>query len=199
MDCVEGMRLLQDNSIDLVFTDPPYLKKFLYCYDYLADECPRIMKRGSSLITIVGHYALEEVIHKFKDKLKYRWTLCMNQFDGKHARMAMGIEVMWKPMLWYVKEVYPQGRGFLRDGVRITGESGQRKQIHHWEQNLDWCLYYIEKLTKPNDLVLDPFVGSGTVAVAYRQLKRNFIGFDNGIDDKTGKYWADIANERVEL
>ncbi|MEK6879025.1 MAG: hypothetical protein AABY22_05425 [Nanoarchaeota archaeon] len=63
---------INDNSIDLIFTDPPYLKEYLYTYNYLADLCPRIMKRGASLMTIVGHFALEEVFSKFKGKLKYR-------------------------------------------------------------------------------------------------------------------------------
>jgi DNA modification methylase len=192
IDCLDGFKLLSDESIDLVFTDPPYLKKYLYCYDYLANECPRIMKYGASLLTIVGHYALEEVMYKFKGKLKYRWILCMNQFNGKHARMAMGIEVMWKPILWYVKGAYPMGRGFLRDGIEITGTAGQEKKLHIWEQDLSWALYYIEKLTKPGDLVLDPFMGSGTVAVACRMLNRNFIGFEINED------YCDIAERRIK-
>src|SRR5690606_7259333 len=120
-------------SIDLVFTDPPYSREFSYTYDYLANECPRLMKDGASLLTIVGHFALEEVMEKCRGKLKYRWLLCMNQFDGKHSRMAMGIEVVWKPILWYVKRAYPQGRGFLRDGVKISGVDGQNKKRHKWE------------------------------------------------------------------
>jgi hypothetical protein len=53
------------------------------------------MKYGASLMTIVGHYALETVMQYFSGRLKYRWMVCINQFEGKHARMAMGIEVMW--------------------------------------------------------------------------------------------------------
>lgn len=191
-DSLEIMKMIPDESIDLVFTDPPYLKKYLYTYKYLADECPRIMKKGASLVVITPHYGIEEIISYFRGKLKYRWMLCMNQFEGAHPRMAMGIEVMWKPMLWYVKNAYPSGRGFLRDGIKIENDSGQKKPSgHKWEQSLDWCMYYIEKLTKPNDVVLDPYVGSGTVAVACKSLGRNYIGIE--IDEH---YWR-IANERV--
>lgn len=192
MDFSDGVKLIDDQSIDLVFTDPPYPKKYQYCYDYLANECPRIMKRGASLLTIVGHYAIPDIIKIFNDKLKYRWTLCMNQFDGKHSRMAMGIEIMWKPILWYVKEAYPQGRGFLRDGIVISGSAGQKKKLHKWEQDIDWCMYYIEKLTKPGDIVLDPYMGSGTVAEACMKLDRKFIGFE--IDES----YYNIANQRIQ-
>ena len=37
---------------------------------------------------------------------------------------------------------------------------------------------YIKKYTKPNDIILDPFVGSGTTLLAARWLERKSIGFD---------------------
>lgn len=51
--------------------------------------------------------------------------------------------------------------------------------------------WFIKLFTKPNDVVLDPFMGSGTTAVAAIQLGRNFIGID--IQNKFIK----LANERV--
>lgn len=45
--------------------------------------------------------------------------------------------------------------------------------------------------TKENDLILDPFMGTGTTAVACKQLKRNFIGIE--ISQK----YCDIANQRL--
>ena len=170
---------IDDESIDLVFTDPPYPKMYFSTYEALANLCPRMMKRGASLMTIAAHFSLENIMDVFRGKLKYRWVMCMNQFEGTHPRMAMGIEVMWKPMLWYVKDAYPTGRGFLRDGIEIIGKDGQLKTHgHKWEQDISWAMYYIEKLTKPGDLVLDPFMGSGTVAEACIRLKRNWIGFE---------------------
>jgi DNA modification methylase len=118
----------------------------------------------------------------------------MNQFNGSHPRMAMGIEVMWKPMLWYVKDAYPQGRGFLRDGIEITGKNGQTKSSgHKWEQDITWAEYYIKKLTNEGDIVLDPYMGSGTVAEVCIKLKRRYIGFEINKE-----YW-DLSNERIDL
>ena len=190
-DCSLGIPKLPSQSIDLVFTDPPYPKKYSYCYDYLANECPRVMKYGASLLTVVGHYALPDILEKFKDKLKYRWILCMNQFEGSHSRMAMGIEVLWKPILWFVKGSYPQGRGFLRDGVEITGKAGQEKKYHKWEQDISWASYYIERLCSEGGIVLDPFMGSGTTAIVCKRLKRKYIGFE------ISKNYYRIAQQRL--
>ena len=135
------------------------------------------MKDGASLVTITPHYLLPEVIKMFDNgKLKYRWILNMNQENGSHPRMAMGIEVCWKPMLWYVKRAYPSGRGFLRDAVKINPVD---KKHHEWEQDLSWCMYYIQRLCPEGGWVLDPYVGSGTTAIACKLLGRNFIGIDN--------------------
>lgn len=167
---------ISKNEIDLVFTDPPYPKKYKHTFQYLADFCPDLMKHGASLVTITPHYLLPEVVKMFDGKLKYRWILSMNQEAGKHRRMAMGIEVIWKPMLWYVKGSYPSGRGFLRDSIPIEPPD---KRYHIWEQDLSWCIYYIERLCPEGGTVLDPYVGSGTTAIACKLLDRNFIGIDN--------------------
>lgn len=49
----------------------------------------------------------------------------------------------------------------------------------------------IENSTNEGDIVLDPFMGSGTTGVACKKLNRNFIGIE--IDDK----YFNIANERI--
>ena len=131
-DCLEVMKLIPKESVDLILTDPPYLKKYLYVYDYLAECSSRVMKNGASLLTIIGHYALPDIIKRFEGKLKYRWVFCMNQEAGNHPRMAMGIEVMWKPVLWYVKNAYPNGKGFIKDMIKITDVDGITKKYHKW-------------------------------------------------------------------
>lgn len=47
------------------------------------------------------------------------------------------------------------------------------------------------------DLVEDPFVGSGTVALAYHRHGRCFIGGDLGHHERDGHCWADVANEQL--
>lgn len=190
-DCKDVIPYIDNGSIDLILTDPPYPRKYMHCYEHLANLCPTVMKKGSSLLTLVGHYALPEVMYIFKDKLKYRWLFCMNQEKGKHARMAMGIEVMWKPILWYVKESYPNGKGFIKDMLHIDGKDGQSKKLHKWEQDITWAKFFIEKLTNKGDIVLDPFIGSGTTAIACMETGRNFIGIEQSQE------YVDTCNKRI--
>ena len=55
----------------------------------------------------------------------------------------------------------------------------------------DLPTWFIKLFTKSGDIVLDPFVGSGTTAVACKHLKRNFIGIE--ISEK----YCKIAEERL--
>ena len=190
IDAVEGMRQLPLGSVDLIITDPPYEKAYLYLYGELAKQSPRILKRNASLLTIVGHYAVPDVIEMFSDKLNFRWIICMNQFGQNHARLKMGIEVMWKPILWYVNGTF-SGDCYIMDGIVSSGREGILKENHHWEQDLDWLYYYIEKLCPKGGVVLDPFIGSGGTAVVCSRLGRNYVGFDIEL-----KY-VEAANERV--
>ena len=192
-DCLDVMKEMPKESIDLILTDPPYLKKYLYTYEYLAIYGGALLKRGGSLITIVGHYAIPNIIKLFDGKLKYRWTFCMNQEKGSHPRMAMGIEVMWKPILWYVKESYPNGRGFIKDMLKIDAEDGINKKFHKWQQSQQWADFFISKLTfSQNDIVLDPFIGSGTTAIACEKLNRKWIGIEINRD------YCEIVKERIK-
>ena len=50
----------------------------------------------------------------------------------------------------------------------------------------------VQMTTNENDLILDPLIGSGSTAVACKQLKRRFIGFE------IRKDYCSLANKRLE-
>ena len=186
-DSIQIMKTLPESSIDLIFTDPPYPKEYLYLYKGLADIAPKILKEHASLLIIVAQSHLTDVIKYFEGKLNYKWINCMNQEKGPHIRMKMGIEVIWKPILWYVKGTL-RIKGFIRDMIYIEKKN---KQFHKWQQDESWCEYYIKKLTKEGDLILDPFFGSGTVGAVCKKLNRNFIGIE------LNKEYFEIAKNRI--
>ena len=66
------------------------------------------------------------------------------------------------------------------------------KNLHPTQKPVDLFEYLIKTYTNEGDLVLDNCIGSGTTAIAYINLKRNFIGIE-----KEQKY-VDIANKRIK-
>ena len=57
--------------------------------------------------------------------------------------------------------------------------SEQREKTgHDWQQSKSGVAYLIEMFTKPMDLILDPFMCSGTTALSSQKNNRNFIGFE---------------------
>lgn len=182
-------------QVDLIYTDPPYKRAdgSLAHFEHLALFAPQLLKDGGSLLTLTPHYLLEEVMASFYTKLKYRWIYCQNQEQGPHPRMAMGIEVMWKPILHYVKRAYPQGRGFVKDMIHIPAP---QKEMHPWQQAEEWANYYIPKFTEEGDTVFDPFMGTGTAAIAALRNNRNFIGIENNkniIDEASDRIWEELS------
>ena len=52
---------------------------------------------------------------------------------------------------------------------------------------------HILSWSNENDIILDPFIGSGTVGVASLELNRNYIGFE------ISKEYCELANKRIEM
>jgi len=67
-----------------------------------------------------------------------------------------------------------------------------QKRIHPTQKPIELMSTIIEYWTKPNDTILDPFMGSGTTGVAAQRMGRNFIGIE--IDEK----YFHMAKERIE-
>ena len=63
---------------------------------------------------------------------------------------------------------------------------------HETEKPLELISRYIELSSNENDIILDPFMGSGTTGVACKNLNRNFIGIE--LDEK----YFEIAKDRIE-
>ena len=154
-DCLDILPTLEAGSVDAVITDPPYPKKYLFLYWFVAEQSRQLLVQGGSYLAIVPHYAMENVLEKVGQHLKYRWIFSMWQAMGQHPRMAMGIEVMWKPIVWWINGSWPQGRGFVRDGF----ENSQPDKKHHkWEQSLDWAQYCLSVVPR-GGTVVDPMMG----------------------------------------
>ena len=186
-DCLEGMKKLADGSIDIIITDPPYLKKFIPMHEALGEAAARILKDGGSLLCMEGHAHLPNVIDLLSKNLRWHWCIAY-LLGGLNAPLYQKrITARWKPVVWFVKGKY------TGKWVGDVAHSGAReKEFHPWQQSISGMTDLIEKFTNEGDTVLDPFMGSGTTAVACLNLNRNFIGFE--IDESYFK----IAQKRID-
>ena len=83
----------------------------------------------------------------------------------------------WRPLLWYSKGTWTQiGRRIVKD---IYHSPKVERRWYKWEMPLDMTLYYTERFTQNRDLVVDPFAGSFTTAVAAHRLGRRYLGCDH--------------------
>jgi len=175
-------------SVDLVFTDPPYDKETVPLYEDMAREAARILRPGGSLICYLGQYATAEVCRLVGKHLKFMWPLCCYHEGPGQVMAFYGIRVKWKPMLWFVNG----GNRF--DTAAIVEDlivSTKEKSSHPWQQSVTEARYYIERLTPLGGLVVDPFCGGGTTAVAAKQSGRKWITCE--IDEE----YASIATKRI--
>jgi site-specific DNA-methyltransferase (adenine-specific) len=84
-------------------------------------------------------------------------------------------------MLWYFKRSgngNSQGPTMYSNIEDLIESQPADKTIHKWEQSTIEAMHIIKPLSVESQIVLDPFMGSGTFGVAALQLKRKFIGIE---------------------
>jgi len=125
--------------------------------------------------------------------------------EGKIAGFRMKIRGIHAPAFGGQeggRKIQIEKKGFTI--IRINGGSLKRDIIESPVETIKGCKHpaiypefiiheLIKLLTKPGDIVLDPFVGSGTTAVAAKKLGRHFIGID--INPNYCKYAIDRINK----
>ena len=217
-DCLEYLRSMEKGSVDAVMiADPPYEIKNKFGSSDLYGT--RVMEFSFDLagVTDIVLRVFREVLLCCRS---YH-TFCEFEQYGKIADLAREIGFTPKPFVkvklcppppmpgnWWTSGVecaqygyrpsaYFGDKSAKRPNV-ITADSYRHgirageKENHPTQKWLPMIRYIVETLTRPGDLVIDPFMGSGTTGVAALQLGRRFIGceLDAG-------YFA-IAQRRIE-
>ena len=161
--------------MDLVFTDPPYNKDSIDLYRKAAKTAARILKPGGSFIVYSGQKYLPEVYGLINQPaLRYWWTFAGVHGGGNQMLQKLGIRCGWKPILWYVKGT----RGDVSEVLLDVVSGNREKDQHEWQQSEAEALHFIEKLTFPDGLIVDFFMGGGTTKAAADKLGRRFVGFE---------------------
>ncbi|TQL58769.1 DNA methyltransferase [Oryzihumus leptocrescens] len=171
---------VKPDTADLVFTDPPYTKAAM------ADVWPDLgryaalwLKPGGLLIAYTGQMHLPEALDALRDSdLRYWWTMAAPHDTGSGMAQVRqrNVGCGWKPLLVFRK---PGALGLPPWTTDITrGGSRSKDSGHPWEQPVAEAAHLIRDLVPPTGLVVDPFAGSGTTAVAAVSLGRRVITCD---------------------
>jgi hypothetical protein len=172
--CAIADLALPAECADMVFTDPPYHDEYLGLFDSLADLACHVLKPGAFLMTYCGKMFLPQVVASLGRRLEYVWTFCVFQPDGSQKVNKHNLFEAWRPILCYRKPGDTIERAWQPDAIRATRD----KSFHEWQQQIEPPLKYIEAYTPAGGVVIDPFIGGGTTAVACRQIGRHYVGFD---------------------
>lgn len=165
---------LADSSVDLVLTDPPYPEEYLLLWDDLGRFAARALKPGGCLLAYSGQYHLPFTVGTLSNHLDYLWTLAVIE-SGAHCILhTRRIHSNWKPIFLFSKGRSTR-ESFLAD---VLHKRAREKDLHDWQQGEMEASSLIERLTVPGALVVDPFLGSGTVGAAAVKLGRKFVGCD---------------------
>ena len=246
-DCVEGMKKLESETIDLTITSPPYdnLRKYNgYSFDFenTAKELYRTTKKGGVVVWVVNDSTVKgsETGTSFKQALFFK-EIGFNLHDTMifaknnpvpltHNRYEQQFEYMFilskgKPKtfngLKKLNKSYDKSRSgtFRHDGDNLTKRHSDKKiqkeslRYNIWYYNVgnnstsknrnyskhpamfpkELAIDHILSWSNENDIILDPFIGSGTVGVASLELNRNYIGFE------ISKEYCELANKRIEM
>jgi 16S rRNA G966 N2-methylase RsmD len=165
---------IEDNSVQLIFTDPPYDEASVPLYGDAARIAARILKPGGSFITYSGQRHILAVHAACLAHLDYWWMIAGVHDGGNNIMNKLGVRCGWKPLLWFVKGT----RGDVQNVIGDVVSGGQEKSDHEWQQSVAEAKYYIEQLTPVDGLVVDFFAGSGTTAIAAEACGRKWIGFE---------------------
>lgn len=202
-DCLERMKEIPDNSVDMVLTDPPYniarknnfqtmgrvgidfgeWDKGFDLFSYI-DEIPRVLTKDGSVVIFndwknmgdIARYG-ESLGLVIKDMI--RWEKSNPMPRNKDRRYITDYEcAVWLTMPKAKWVFNRQSDTYDRPSFKGSLTPGKEKTRHTTQKPV----YLMEAILKTHSnlgcRILDPFMGSGTTGVACKNLNRKFIGIE---------------------
>ncbi|MGC9955085.1 MAG: site-specific DNA-methyltransferase [Rhizomicrobium sp.] len=210
-DCLRILKTLSDNSIDAIITDPPYgisyhgtrrkdkarwfnrIANDTAPYIWWLHDAARVLKPKGAL-SCFTRYDTEEAFRfairlaGLEPKTQVIWDKgvhgvgdCCGDFGLRHENIIFAVKGRF---------LFPHKRPVSVLGVQRLAS---KRLTHPNEKPVELLKHLIEATTRPGDIVLDPFVGSGTTAVAAKALGRRYIGIELDLG------YANAAKARVSL
>lgn len=191
-DCRELIQSIPDNSIDLIFTDPPYDKESVPLYAWLAEAAARVLKPGGFCMCYSGSCYFDRVMVDMLTYLEY-FMLCFTYEPGNNCKIFNRNVIQMSKMMPVFYKPDPDKPTKAYHQMTTVFRTNNDKSFHKWGQDIACARYYIHCLSQPGDTVLEPFAGGGTTCIAAMQEGRNFIAFE-----KNEQSW-ETATKRLQL
>lgn len=216
--CLDILKGISDNSIDLVVTDPPYKLNHTTggrTNIGLENRWQGNIKAGNTVmnfdLSIKFSEWLPEVYRVLK-KDSHCYIFCNDKNVQELLNVATECGFRESNILVWIKNNATPNRYYMKNlefivflykgkakpirnmgskcAVEVRNINGKDK-LHPTQKPVELLEVYIDNSTSEGDTVLDPFMGSGSTGVACKNLNRNFIGIE--LDEKYFK----IAEERI--
>ena len=181
-DCRDVLPQL-DVKVDLVLTDPPYgVGKA--DWDNTFDISPLEMVKAPIIGLMCGIWNILRCPPHLAG-LPYKWIIATHLINGM-TRSSIGFG-NWIPCLIYCAD----GSAYKQDTDMKDIIVGDTPKPEHPSPKPESAMcWFIERLSNPYDVILDPFLGSGTTCYCAKKLNRYSIGIE--IEEK----YCEIAAKR---
>ena len=217
-DCIKTMQDFPNDSIDLVFADPPfniglkydiyndkksYNEYFEWSEKWIGEAFRLLKSTGSIYIAIGDEFAaeiniiLKKIGFNFRNWIIWYYTFGQNQrkkFNRAHTHIlyftkdnenfTFNIDNVRVPsarqLVYNDKRAHPKGKSpdDVWEFSRVCGTFKERIGNHPCQMPEILLERIILASSNENDIVLDPFGGTGTTSAVAKKLKRNYITMD---------------------
>tara|TARA_B100001250_G_scaffold312761_1_gene274778 strand:- start:87 stop:770 length:684 start_codon:yes stop_codon:yes gene_type:complete len=220
-DCLEVMKELPENSIDLIITSPPYedisgagykadkkdilfLKLYSEYIDKVFFEYKRLLKKNGQLFFNIKSKTAQKTLrtphwleftNAFQqlDFKSYIIWKYAGSFDSTSARFHLDYEIIYH--LSNGNEIYLNKNCGIDDPLTsvwyVPHNISKKERVHPTQMPIGLADRILKIASKENDVVLDNFMGSGTTGVACKNHNINFIGIE------LNETYFEIAKERI--
>ncbi|MDY5159679.1 DNA-methyltransferase [Actinotignum urinale] len=194
-----NLKKMRDNFFGSAGWDDLSAEDWEKSMDLFFEKAVKLLKKGGSMIVFMSIIKVETIIRLAqKHGLYYKTTGIWHKLNpmprNMHLHFVNSTEA-WVYFTYGKKTGTFNNNGkvihdFVEAGVAANGE--RRFGKHPTQKPLSLMRFFIELLTNEGNVVLDPFMGSGSTGVAAKQLDRNFIGIE--LDEK----YFGIASKRMQ-
>lgn len=166
---------IETNSVDLILTDPPYPKEYLELWQDLFVFAEKVLKPSCFLICYSGQMYLDQIF-KMENNLLYYWMMNII-FSKKPLIHGRNIINEWKPILVFQKKPFKKISDTISDTISFDYSE---RDLHekNWGQTIKPFELLLQYFSNLNDLIIDPFAGTGTTLIACKRMNRKCIGIE---------------------